>query len=331
MIIKSFNVNDLKNTKCNFFLFYGENDGHKDDIIYNFFIKDLGVEFIKYDENQILDNRDSFFETCFNESLFGEKKIIQVSRVTSKLYEIIKELKGKNIHDKKIIFNSGPLEKKSKIRQLFEKEKDLICIPFYQDNNISLNKIASELFKKKNISISNENINLVVEKCAGDRKNLKNEIDKILNFCERRKKVSREEIIKLINLHGEENVFELIDFTLAKNHLRVIKIINSHSYGKSDSIILIRSFLSRIKRLIALKQLDKQTGNINETINFFKPAIFWKDKDIVKKQMELWSIEKIYSLLEKLNKLEIKFKKSSDLSNNLIFDLLLNTSTDTNN
>ena len=67
-------------------------------------------------------------------NLYFQEKIIQVSRMTSKFYEIIKEILKKNLSNKKIILNSNILEKKSKIRQLFEKEKNLVCVPFYDDN-----------------------------------------------------------------------------------------------------------------------------------------------------------------------------------------------------
>jgi len=330
MIIKPFNAHDIKKTKSNFFLFYGENEGQKEEIIYNFFVRDFKGEIIKYEEKQILENKEFFFEVCLNESLFEKEKIIQVSRVTSKIYDIIKELFNKKIHNKKIILNSDLLEKKSKIRQLFEVEKNLICIPFYQDNNFSLYKIANEFFKKNKISISSENINLIIEKCSGDRKNLHNEMNKILNYCFNKNKISRNEIIKLINLYENENYFELIDYCLAKDLNKVCKIINNNSFNKNDSIILIRSFLSRLKRLIELKKLFVQIGDTKETINNFRPPVFWKDKEIVQKQMEIWSTEKIYNLLDEITKIEINFKKNFDLSNNIIFDYILNTSNKAN-
>tara|TARA_Y100000590_G_scaffold159731_1_gene183239 strand:+ start:1858 stop:2853 length:996 start_codon:yes stop_codon:yes gene_type:complete len=331
MIIKSFNVNEIKKLKSNFFLFYGENEGHKEEIINDFFIKDFKGEIIKYEEKQILENKELFFEVCLNESLFEKEKIIQISRVSSKLYDIIKELYNKNIYNKKIILNSDVLEKKSKIRQLFEVEKDLICIPFYQDNNFSLYKIANEFFKKNKISISSENINLIIEKCSGDRKNLQNEMNKILNYCFNKRKISRNEILKLINLYEDENYFELIDYCLAKDLNKVRKIINNNSFRKDDAIILIRSFLSRLKRLIELKKLFNQIGDEKETINRFKPPIFWKDKEIVQRQMETWPTKKVYNLFDEITKLEINFKKNYDLSNNIIFDFILNTSNKTNN
>ncbi len=326
MIIKSFSLTNIKNINSSYILLYGDNEGHKNDVINDFFLKNFKGEIIKYDESQILEKKELFIETCFNESLFENSKIIIINRVTNKLYELINSLIEKKIHEKKIIFNSGILEKKSKLRILFEKKEDLVCIPFYQDNNISLFRIANEFFKKNNILISSENINLVVEKSSGDRKNLYNELDKILNFCFQKKRITREEIIKLINFHEDGNYFELIDNCLAGNQVRVNKIINNSIYSDSESIILIRSFISRLKRLIELKKLQKQFGNVKDAIANFKPPIFWKDKEIVEKQIKLWSSDRIYTLIDEVNNIEIKQKKNSNISNNLIFDLILNNS-----
>ena len=330
MIIKSFNLNDLKKIESNFFLFYGQNEGQKEEAVYNYFLKNFKGEVIKYDENQILENKELFFEICLNESLFESNKIIQVNRVTSKLHDIIKDLIDKKIYNKKIILKSELLEKQSKIRKLFEKEQNLVCVAFYQDKSASLVRIANDLFKKNNISISSENVNLIVENCSGDRKNLQNEMNKILNFCYNKNKITKDEILKLINVYEDENFFELIDQCLAKNHNKVCKIINNNSFNKNDAIILIRSFLSRLKRLVELKKIQNKKGNIKETIDFFKPSIFWKDKEIVQKQMEFWTLERIYILIEELNTLELKFKRNYELSNNLIFDLIINTSKNAN-
>ena len=325
MIIKSFNLNEIKSAKSNFFLLYGENEGHKEQVFNSVFFSDFKGEIIKYDENQILENKDIFFENCLNQSLFDNEKIILINRVTSKIYEIIKDLSEKKIINKKIILNSGILDKKSKIRKLFETEVNFSCIAFYQDNNSSLFKIASDFFKKNSISISGENINLIIDKCKGDRKNLFNEMNKIFSFSLSRNKVNRDEISKLINSYDDENYFELIDNCLAKNKNKVSKILNNTNFSNSESIILIRSLISRLKRLMELKKLEARLGNTIETINNFKPPIFWKDKEIVEKQINNWHNKKINQLLNEANNLEIKYKRHSNLSNNLIFDLILNT------
>ena len=217
----------------------------------------------------------------------------------------------------------------------------LLCLPTdnfpsfsdeFEGKEITLNNSRFlKLLNKTKISISNENINLIIEKCSGDRKNLQNEMQKILNFCFEKKKITREEILKLINLYDDENYFELVDNFLAKNHKKVSRIINNNIFTKNDSIIIIRSFLSRLKRLDGLKKLSIEKGTVDQAITLFKPPIFWKEKEIVKEQINSWSKSDISILIEEVHKLEIKFKKNNNLSNNLIYDFMLNTTGITNN
>ena len=151
-------------------------------------------------------------------------------------------------------------------------------------------------------------------------------MNKILNYSFEKKKINKDEILKLINLYEDENYFELIDCCLSKNSKKVIRIINSKNFNNNDSIILLRSLLARVKRLIDLKKLQKKNGDKKQTIDNFKPPIFWKDKEIVENQIDLWSTKQIYELLEQVNELEINLKRNGNLSSNIVFDLILNTS-----
>ena len=297
MIIKSYELNKIDINKKKLFLLYGHNEGLKNEVTKKYFVDKFKGNIFRYDEKEVIDNNSDFFDGILSRSFFEEKKLFIISRATDKLNSIIEEILEKEINDVVILLNASILDKKSKIRKLFEKNKNLVCIPFYEDNNSTLYKIGFELFKVNNISISSENLNLIVESCSNDRENLKNEMNKILNFFYKKDKISREEIIKLTNLHEDENYFELVDNCLAKNHNKVCKIINSNSFTKTETIIIIRSFLSRIKRLIGLKKQSLKTKNISETINNFRPLIFWKDKDIVEKQINSWTIKEVDKLM----------------------------------
>ncbi len=131
MIIKTFEINKKKFDKENFFLIYGENEGHKNEII-KFLKKNFNRNIEKFDEAQILSNNELFYEKIFNQSLFEKEKIIIVNRCSEKIYEVIESILEKNISDTRIILNANILEKKSKLRNLFEKEKELIVIPTYK-------------------------------------------------------------------------------------------------------------------------------------------------------------------------------------------------------
>ena len=196
MILKTFELSKIKDETI-FYLLYGKNDGLKSECIDEIINKSIGKVY-NYDEKQIKDEIETFYENILSGSLFEDSKIIIINRATDKIYEIIQDLIDRDIHNIKIIINAGTLETRSKIRSLFEKQKDLICIPTYQDNNDTLSKLATIFFRNEKISISQQNINLIIEKCNGDRGFLRNELNKIKNYAREKKKLSSKEILKLI-------------------------------------------------------------------------------------------------------------------------------------
>ena len=320
MIVKHFQLNDSLISKNNFFLFYGNNEGLKNEIIEKLKKKE---EIFTYDEKEILDNENNFINNLLSKSLFDEKKIFIVKRATDKFNKIVEILQEKKIEDIKLIIISNNLEKKSKLRNLFEKEKMFICVPFYPDNEQTLFKIAFDFFKKKNISISTLNINLIINKSSGDRENLLNELNKIEHYAKNRKKISEEDIAKLTNLSENYSISELIDNCLAMNNKKIINILNENNFGHEDCIIIVRTLLNKTKRILKLSYDYENNNNIDLTISSAKPPIFWKDKEIVKQQIFKWKPEDIKRLIFKINEIEILIKKNINNSVNLITDFLI--------
>ena len=181
-------------------------------------------------------------------------------------------------------------------------------------------------FKKKNISISQESIDLLVNRSNGDRRGLNNELEKIENYLINKKKITIEEIHTLTNLSENYSISELVDNCLAKNRSKTLDILNENNFSFEDAIIIIRTFLIKTKRLIRLNQNLQSYKTIEQTVINFKPPIFWKDKELVKKQIKIWTIDKTYKLIEEIDKIELNIKKNSINSLNILFDFILNTS-----
>ena len=263
MILKSFELNKISENTI-FHLLYGKNEGLKTECINEILKRNDGKVF-NYDENQIKDQTESFYENLLSGSLFESTKNILINRASDKIYNIVLDLIERNITNAKIIINAGVLETRSKLRSLFEKNKDLICIPTYPDNNDTLARLAATIFRKENITISQQNINLIVEKCNGDRKNLKIEIEKIKIFGKDKKRITTGEILKLINLSENYELSELIDNSLAKNRNKIINILNENNYNAEDCIVILRTFLSKAKRIHKLAiEFEKITTSIKQ-------------------------------------------------------------------
>ena len=324
MIIKTFEINKKKFINEQFFLIYGENEGLKTELV-NSLKKQFVGKIENYDETQIMYNKDLFYEKLFNQSLFEKEKIIIINRCSEKILDIIEELIEKKISDIKIILNADVLEKKSKLRNLFEKNKELIIIPTYKDTSITLIEIAKKFFNNYKISISQETINLLVNRCNGNRGHLKSELDKILLYMENKNNINLEEIYKLTNLAENFSINELVDNSLSKNSQKTAEILNESNYKTEDGILILRTFLQKAKRLLKLYETQNGSGNFENLVNNYMPPIFWKDKPIVKKQLECWTKSRIKDLIFKINKTEIFLKKNSSntliLVSNLIYEV----------
>ena len=330
MIIKSYEINKINLKKNNVYLLYGENEGFKNKVIDDTF-KKFSKNIYKYDEKEILNNKENFFNKILSKSFFEAEKLIIILRSTDKIVNIIEEIIEKNIEDTKIILLANILEKKSKLRMLFEKNKNIICIPFYADNFQTLSNIANTYFREKKIPISQETINILVARSRGDRLNLNNEITKIENFTKSKKIINVDDILKLTNLAENYSVNELVDSCLAKNSKKTINILNENNYSTEDCILIIKTFLIKAKRLNKLKSQTKENENIDQLITSFKPPIFWKDKEIIKEQVKNWTLKKVENLIYKINEIELLIKKNSSNSINILFDFIITQSNKTNN
>ncbi len=330
MIYKSFEINKIDQNKNHLILFYGKNEGLKNEAL-NILIKEKS-NISNYDEKEILDNKDNFIENILSKSLFENQKFIVIKRSTDKILRVIEILNSKNLEGITIILSSDNLEKKSKLRSFFEKDKTLICVPFYPDNNQTLAKLAHNFLKEKKIFISPSNINLVVSKCSGDRETLINELQKIESFSKNGKNITSENISKLINLSEDHSISELIDNCLVHNKKKIISILNENNFSNDDCIIITRSFMMKAKKLLTLSKTFEANKNMDLTISSAKPPIFWKEKEITKQQIQKWRSKNIKKLIYSLSETELQIKKNINNSINLITDFILSqTLTETNN
>ena len=331
MIIKSFELNKLELNNYKFYLFYGDNEGSKEEAIKKVFEQNYLDKIYRYEEKEILDNIDNFFNSILTKSFFDNEKLIIINRATDKIRETIEGLIEKNPEDIKIILNSKNLEKKSTLRKIFEKEKSIICVPFYEDNNQTLNSMISLFFRNKKIPISQQLINVLIERSRGDRKNLNNELEKIDAYLLNKKNLNLEEIIKLTNLAENYNASELVDHSLAKNTRKTVTILNENNYSDEDNIIIIRTLLAKLKRLVKIHELVEEKNNIEQAVSASKPPIFWKDKPLVIQQIRSWKKEHLKDLIYKTNDIEFLIKKNSTIAKNILSDFIINNSRKTNN
>ena len=310
---------------------HGKNKGLIEETISKDLKPRLSKNIQNYEESEILSNLENFKENILNKSFFENDKLIIIQRTSDKILKLIEDINKINLNDTTIILVSDALEKKSKLRNYFEKNNQLICVPFYEDNNQSLTFIVQNFLKKNNLNLSQQNINIIIERAKGDRINLNNELSKIESFCKNKSKINTADILRLTNLAENYDASELVENSLTQNKNKTLKILNENNFSNEDCILILRIYLSKLKRLLNISSLLDQEKDIEKIIANYKPPIFWKEKDIIKKQLNIWQNEKIRILITTVNQLELKIKKNPSISIFLLTDFILEKTFKANN
>lgn len=324
MIVKFFEIQKINLKGKKYFLLYGKNEGLLEETINNSLKPILSKNVFNYDEKEILDNIDDFKQTILNKSFFENEKLIIIKRSSDKILHLVEEMIDKNIDDISIIFTANLLDKKSKLRNFFEKSKNAICIAFYEDNIQTLTSIAQKFLRERKINISQQDLNIIAERAQGDRINLKNELQKINNFSSGKTSINFSEIVQLSNLSEDYDISELVDCSLSKNKKKVNKILNENNFSQEDCILILRIFLSKLKRLLKLQSDPNIKTNVEKALSTYRPPIFWKDKTVIKQQLEFLSPSKIKNLIYKTNEIELMIKKNPQSSINITTDFVVN-------
>jgi len=325
MILKNYEIKKkLSFTENNFYLLYGENLGLKKDIK-KFIIKKLkqsfnGAEISNLYESEIIEDEENFYNLIYSGSLFSQKKIIVVHEASDKIINKVNEIFEKYPIDVFFIFFSNALEKKSKLRIFFEKNENLVCVPCYLDNERDLEIIAQLEFKKDNIPISREIINLLIQKSNSDRNNLRNEIEKIKSYSLNKNNIELEEVKLLINFSGDYKSDVLINECLCGNTPQYKKIISELYESTLNQVLLLRILSNKIHRLIKIKEQENNTMDLDSLINTSKPTIFWKEKPLVKKQLSIWKFDDLKEIINAINETELLCKKNPQISNSIFFN-----------
>ena len=327
MIIKSYEEKKIDLDKQKMHLLYGENQGHIDDLIQKIFKVNFNENIFKYDEQEILKNENIIFNIIKTKSFFDDKKLIIINRTTDKIFKIIEQISQTDLKDVNLVLVSNILDKKSKLRNFFEKKNQIVCVPFYKDNDQSLINIILNFCQNKKINISQQNINLIIQKTNGNRQSIKNELEKIESYSLSKKSISEEDILKIVNVTENHDISSLVDYCLTKDKRKIVEILNDNNFVLEEVIKIIRVFLAKSKRLQILITEAEKTDSIDRAIAEHKPPIFWKDKNIVKKQLQIWKKNNIIELIYKINSIELLTKKNSLNSLNILLDFIFSETT----
>ena len=320
MIYKSYSVEEnISSISGKIFLFYGENLGLQNDLKNK--IRNLNNKALikNFNQEEILADENKFFNELLNQSLFEDTKIFFINQTNDKILELIKEIETKKDNQKVFLF-SELLDKRSKLRNYFEKSSTLGIVACYADNEISLKKIILDKLKGYT-GLSSQNINIIIENCGLDRSKLNNELIKITTFF-KNKIIDTDKLEALLNLKVNDNFDLLKDQALVGDKTKTNKLISDTILENEKNIFYLNIINQRLIKLLEVNKNTKD-GNIEGAINKIKPPIFWKDKALFSLQARKWNKFKLRKMLHQTYKIELKIKSNSQVSQSLLIKKLL--------
>ena len=320
MIYKSYLVEqNVELIRENQVLFYGENLGLKDEFKKKIKNINKDVEIINYTQEEILKNEEKFFSEISNISLFSKKKIYLINQSNDKILDLVNEA-GPKIDETKLYLFSDILDKKSKLRNYFEKSKNCGIIPCYADNEISIKKIVLNNLRGFD-GLTPQNINLIVENSNLDRVKLNNELNKIYTFF-KNKKINYDSLEKLLDLKVNDDFNTLKDGALSGDKILTNKLLSETIIDTEKNIFYLTLINQRLNKLLDISRLSKDV-TLEEAIGKIKPPIFWKDKPNLIKQVRKWNYKKIQNALSKTYKLEVEMKSNPIINKNVLMKKLI--------
>ena len=320
MLYKSYLIEqNISNLDKNLFLFYGENIGLKNDFKKIIKFINRKSEILIFTQEEILKNFNLIYNEINNISLFDKNKLFIIEQTDDKILEMLKELEP-NIDKHKIYLFSGILDKKSKIRNYFEKSKNCGAVACYADNEVGLKKIILNKLKGYT-GLSTYNINLILENCNLDRVKLNNEIGKIAIYFQD-KNIKTEKLEILLDAKVNDNFSLLKDEALLGNKSKTNKLLSDTIIDSEKNIYYLSSINQRLNKLNEIISKSKEKG-LEEAINTIRPPIFWKDKSNFINQTKKWNQKKIKTILNDTYNLEIKIKSNNLVDKNILIKKLL--------
>ena len=320
MIFKSYLIeqnNNLNNK--NILLFYGENVGLKNEFKNKLKLKNKNSEIVRFNQEEIIKEEEKFVNEIFNISLFDKKKIYFIESSSDKILEVFKNIEDK-LSDQKIYLFAEVLDKKSKLRNYFEKSSNIGAVACYADNEISIKKIILDKLRGFE-GLSSQNINMIIENTNLDRVRLDNELDKINTYFTN-KKINADTLELLLDIRVNDSFNLLKDEALCGNKIKTNKLLSNTVMDDDKNIFYLNIINQRMNKLIETSELVKNLS-LENAVNTIKPPIFWKDKPMFIMQAKKWNINKIKNVLKKTYDLEVKIKSNSIINKNILVKKLL--------
>lgn len=306
------------------YLFYGDSQYLIDQEI-NKVIKDNEIDEINISKYELdSTNFKDIIEDAVTVSMFSDKKMIIVSDAyfftTDKRVgdvSLFEEYFKNTNSDVIIIFkvNNIKLDERKKVTKLIRKIGNVI----EYKNGSDINNIVKQMFS--GYQISNNTINLLIDRVGNDMYALENEINKIKLYKED-KDIKDEDIINLTSENIDADLFKLLDYIINHDKEKALILYREMVKTNLEPIQIIISLANKYRLMYEVKEMAISGMNNDEIAKELSqnPKYIY----MLLKNSQKYTSDSLLKLISALANLDYEIKSSS-IDKNLAFELFILT------
>ena len=213
----------------------------------------------------------------------------------------------------------------SKLRKLYEEHPTFLCVPCYDVTTPELSKFIKGFFDKHTKAIDLQLIRDLAGFFMSAPHTLESELEKILLAAGTSRDITYDHIKSILVSSRVPEAKDIIDAFLNQNKKQFVQL--SKNQDSVTLITFLRSLTGSMLRLHHIKSVIEDGATIDTALGKAQPPVFFKEKNSLKTQVQLWGLEDLSQSIETARQLEVEIKKNSTAANDIVtFKLLTHIS-----
>lgn len=238
------------------------------------------------------------------QSLMGGRRVIIIRDGDNNLTKHMKALFDGSVSDTLVIISSDSLNKNSSLVKLAADSNDFALIACYEDRDEDIFATARSMFIENGFTINNEALQLLCSRLSNDRKSNLGEIEKLITYMGDRKNITVENIEKIISDNSSSNSDDICYFAGGGYTEKALASFRKLLNEGSEPISIIRSMTYHFNKILSCMAVMEKGETLDKAMYKLTPRVIFFRESSFKRQVSIWSRERLFGVLELLYKCE---------------------------
>ncbi|MGY8985081.1 MAG: DNA polymerase III subunit delta [Sphingomonadales bacterium] len=282
-------------------------------------VEDLSDPFnvVRPSLSQVIEEPSILLDELLSLSMVGGRRLVRLDGAEDKAYQGLEQaLSGipKDGEKNLLVVTAGNLKPSSKIRKLFEGLEIAVTIACYADSSKDVEELIIEVLGANNLKADPQAISFLLNNLGSDRLISRSELEKIVLYAGDRidRVIKLEDVITLIGDSATLTLNDIASATTGGDLKRLDQLLERAQSQGENAIAIIRALSRRLQQFHLVKGLIEAGQPIDSAIGKLRPPLFFKEKDIFRNQLFLWSSQKLGKALLLLSDAELGCKTTGN-------------------